>query len=95
MLATNYWECCHPKKIIRIKLSSSGKFRVIFPHQGGVKKKDRQLEGVDKLHEKYNFTTLKKMFTCFGQNISEFYDKHILFTVLCLFWPDIGLGILH
>ena len=38
MLATNDWEFCQPKKIIRIKLSSSGKFRIIFPHQGGVKK---------------------------------------------------------
>ena len=31
------------------------------------------------------------MSTSFGQNTSEFYDKHILLTVVCLFLPEFGL----
>ena len=28
------------------------------------------------------------MFKYFGQNIAEFYDKHILLTLHCTFWPE-------
>ena len=31
---------------------------------------------------------LFKIFTSFGQNIAEFYDKHILLTMLCIFWSE-------
>ena len=33
----------------------------------------------------------KTIFTSFGQNTAGFCDKHILFSVLCIFWPDFGL----
>ena len=34
---------------------------------------------------------IKTIFTSFGQNAAEFYDKHILLTALCIFWPEFWL----
>ena len=31
---------------------------------------------------------IKTIFTILGQNTAKFYDKHILLTVLCIFWPN-------
>ena len=36
----------------------------------------------------YNMITI---FTIFGQNTFEFYDKHIFLTVLRIFWPEFRL----
>ena len=33
----------------------------------------------------------KTIFPSFGQNTAEFYDKHVLLTVLCIFWQAFGL----
>ena len=33
----------------------------------------------------------KNIFISFGQNTAELYDKHILLTVFCIFWPEFGL----
>ena len=33
----------------------------------------------------------KTIFKCFGQNTDEFYDKHIVLTMLSIFWPEFGL----
>ena len=35
-----------------------------------------------------NLQNIEKIFTSFGQNTAAFYDKHILITVLCIFWPE-------
>ena len=40
--------------------------------------------------EKINFN-IKTIFTSFCQNTAEFYDKHILLTVLCIFRTEIWL----
>ena len=37
----------------------------------------------------YNINTIV---TTFGQNTAEFYNKHILLTVLCIFWRELGLN---
>ena len=34
---------------------------------------------------------MKTIFTSFGHNTAEFYDKQILLTVICIFWPEFGL----
>ena len=34
---------------------------------------------------------IKIIFTSFCQNTTELYDKHILLTMLCIFWPEFGL----
>ena len=44
------------------------------------------LKVLKKCMEKY-----KTIFTSFGKNAAEFYDKHILLTLLRLFWPEYGL----
>ena len=37
-------------------------------------------------------SSIKTIFTSFGQNTAEFYDKHILFNrVLCIFWSEFRL----
>ena len=33
----------------------------------------------------------KTNFTIFDQNTAEFYDKHFLLTVFCIFWPKFWL----
>ena len=48
---------------------------------------ERQSEGAWKILI-YN---MKTIFTSFGQNTVEFHDKHVLLTVLCIFWPEFGL----
>ena len=34
---------------------------------------------------------MKTIFIRFGQNTAEFYDKHIVLTMFCIFWPEFGL----
>ena len=34
---------------------------------------------------------MKTMFTSFDQNTAEFYDNHILLTMISIFWPELGL----
>ena len=53
---------------------------------------DRQPQGIEKVHEKYEFTILKTMFAIFGPNTAEFNDKHIFSTVLSIFWPEFWLN---
>ena len=42
----------------------------------------------------YNIETIS---TSFGHNITEFYDKHVLLTMVCIFCPEFGWNhaILH
>ena len=34
---------------------------------------------------------IKTIFTSFDKNTAELYGKHILFTMICIFWKEFGL----
>ena len=34
---------------------------------------------------------MKTIFTSFDHNTAEFYDNHILLTMICIFWSELGL----
>ena len=42
------------------------------------------------MHQNINLR-YKTIFTSFDHNAAEFYDNHILLTMICIFWPEFGL----
>ena len=43
------------------------------------------------MHQKYKFSIFKQFSQVFYQTTAEFYDNHILLTMICIFWPEFGL----
>ena len=52
---------------------------------------DSQPKGIYKMARKIQIYNIKTISTSFGYDTAKFYDKHILFTVVCIFWPEFEL----